>query len=186
MNAVWLDVPDEFLAERHRHGQDKKDELWDGVLHMVPQPSSRHVRIAFSIAKALEPIGARRGLVTYPDTIGLFDTDQNYRAPDTVLVRPEHTSERGVEGAELAVEVLSPNDESRQKFAFYAEVGVRELWLIAPSTRAIEVYTLTEARTYTRVLAVDGVLGSPLLGIRLVVVDGPVLHLIDGDHVSAI
>lgn len=38
MRAVWIGVPDRFLEERHRLGHDKQDELWEGVLHMVPPP----------------------------------------------------------------------------------------------------------------------------------------------------
>jgi hypothetical protein len=45
MQALWLEVPEKFLEERWRLGHDKKDELWDGVLHLVPLPGSRHQRL---------------------------------------------------------------------------------------------------------------------------------------------
>jgi hypothetical protein len=32
----------ELLERRKRFGQDRKDEVWEGVLHMVPAPSHRH------------------------------------------------------------------------------------------------------------------------------------------------
>ena len=59
MDAVWIDVPEEFLEERRRNGQDKKDELWEGVLHMVPPSSPRHNRVSFDLYIALRAIAAR-------------------------------------------------------------------------------------------------------------------------------
>jgi hypothetical protein len=34
-----LDVPGSLLDERRRLGLDVVDEVWEGVLHMVPPPS---------------------------------------------------------------------------------------------------------------------------------------------------
>jgi hypothetical protein len=33
-----LDAPQAMLDERRRPGHDVRDEMWDGVLHMVPPP----------------------------------------------------------------------------------------------------------------------------------------------------
>ena len=41
MRAVMLDVPESLLDERRRLGLDVFDEVWEGVLHMVPPPSDR-------------------------------------------------------------------------------------------------------------------------------------------------
>jgi hypothetical protein len=42
MRVVMLDAPQELLDERRRLGQDVRDELWDGVVHMVPPPCDAH------------------------------------------------------------------------------------------------------------------------------------------------
>lgn len=184
MRAVWLEVPEWFLEERRQLGHDKKDEVWDGELHMVPPPTLDHSHITFELAKALDHIALRRGLRTFTGETGLFDPAKgvkNYRIPDVVVVRPEHMSKRGVEGAELVVEVLSPHDESRQKFAFYAARGVKEIWLVTPSPRAIEIYELRGGE-YADVTAGGR---SPLLGIDVTVGDG-VLHLRDGDLLAEV
>lgn len=39
-----LRAPEELLAERARTGVDVHDEVWEGVLHMAPPPSSGHQR----------------------------------------------------------------------------------------------------------------------------------------------
>lgn len=185
MRAVWLEVPASFLDERRRLGHDKKDELWDGELHMVPPPTSRHVRVAFRLMVALEPMALKRGLEVFPEPGGLYGPGQDWRVPDGMLVRPEQVTDRGVDRAELVIEVLSPHDESRNKLPFYARIGVTEVWLIEPATRAIEVLTLT-AGSYRAVAVSGGGLVSPLLGIRLEVVAGPKLRLYDGEAFTEI
>lgn len=180
MRAVWLSVPEAFLEERRRLGHDKKDELWDGELHMVPPPSSRHVLLWYELLDALAPIAKRHGLRPVPDSAGLFGPGDNWRIPDGMLVRPEMISDRGVEHAELVIEVLSPDDESYAKLPWYAQIQIPEVWIIDPGTRALEVYALV-AGTQRLLRATTSGVVSPLLGIRLEVVAGPKLRLHDGD-----
>ena len=64
----------------------------------------------------------------------------SYRVPDLGYARPEHVSERGIEGrAALVVEILSPGDESYEKLPFYRQVGVEEVLFVDQATRAFEV-----------------------------------------------
>jgi len=174
MDALWTDIPETILEERSQHGKDKRDECWDGVLHMVPPPSSIHERVMLDLSAALDLIAKRRGWRAW--TAGLFEHETSWRVPDISVARPEHVSARGLDGAELVVEVLSPNDRSREKFEFYARVGVREIWLIDPKTRAIEIYALVGAAY--RELALGT---SPVLDVALEVLEGPALRLRDGD-----
>jgi len=184
MRAVWIGVPESFLEERHRLGLDKKDELWEGVLHMVPPPSSAHVLVNNDLLLALDSISKRRGLRALIGDPGLFGTEKNYRVPDLVIIQTDRISKRGFEGAELVIEVLSPYDESRDKFPFYAKVGVREIWLVEPSNRATEMYELA-GDSYREVPFVNGAARSPVLGIELCVADGR-LELRDGDELAVI
>lgn len=183
MRAIFLEVPEAFLAERERLGHDKKDEVWEGVLHMVPPPSGIHEAVAFDLVFALKPIADRVGLVIRGMTTGLFRASEDYRKPDIALVRPDQMSDRGLEGAELIVEVLSPHDESRDKFPFYAALGVQELWLVSPITRTFELYNLIRGRYIRTLPEQDGTVRSAVLGVVLTTVEGPRLHLVDGDVV---
>ena len=47
-------------------------------------------------------------------------------------------------GPDFAVEILSPFDRSREKFDFYAKVGVRELMLVARRPWKLELYRRTD------------------------------------------
>jgi Uma2 family endonuclease len=187
MRAVWLDVPEEFLAERRRLGHDRGDEVWDGVLHMVPPPTSIHSRRGTDLVIALSPIAKRRGLEVWGDQAGVFRAGArklDYRIPDAAISRPSHVKRRGLEGAVLVVEVLSSNDESRDKLPFYAKIGAREVWLVEPATLATEIYELIGER-YVRVPFVGGIARSPALGIELALTAGA-LELRDGAEVSSV
>ena len=189
MDAVWIDVPEEFLEERARLGHDRKDELWEGVLHLVPPAASPiHGFVAFNLCKVLTRFAERRGFVAYPDGIGIYAPEAepaSWRIPDGAIARPEQVSDRGLEGALLAVEVLSPRDESRKKFGFYARVGLTEVGLVDPKSRQPENYTLLDG-AFALVPPVHDVHRSPLLGITLRLVDGPRLQLRDDDDIAEI
>jgi Uma2 family endonuclease len=182
MRAVWLDVPESFLEERRRLGHDRKDELWDGVLHMVPPGTFVHGSVIGDLTIALDAVARRRGMRAYPSELGVFEHDTNYRVPDITIVRPQHITERGLIGAELVVEVLSPRDESREKQPFYAARAIPESWIVAPRTRVVEIYALRDER-YVRI---DGH-RSPTLGIDVTTIettDGPRIRICDGEHVA--
>ena len=179
VRALYLDVPEEVLEERRRLGIDVRDEVWDGVIHMVPPPSLEHGKLEAKLAHALLPIAERRGLCLVTGS-GLFQAAKNYRVPDLTVGREPQMTARGWRGAELAIEVLSPDDESRDKLPFFAKLGVREVWFVDPVTRVIELLVL-RGRDYRAVAAAGGAVRSEVLDIELATVEGPRLRIRDGD-----
>jgi Uma2 family endonuclease len=129
--------PAEFealLERRRRLGQDLFDEVWEGVLHMNPAPHSRHGRLEWQLAGILGPLATGAGL----RALGQFNLGEegDYRVPDGALVRP------GADGvylttAALALEIVSPGDESWAKLEFYAAHGVEELLIIDPGEKTV-------------------------------------------------
>ena len=83
----------------------------------------------------------------------------------------------GTECFTLAIEVLSPNDESRDKFGFYAARGVAEVWLVEPNTRALEVYVLRGSQYFISLPDANHVVHAPALDLQLAVVAGPKLRV---------
>lgn len=147
MKAVVLEVNERMLEERRRKGLDGSDEMWEGVLHMVPPPGGPHQGLGTELHVVLYPLARRRGLVVRYET-GLFrpGVDDDYRVPDLLVASREHLTDRGVDGpAELVVEILSPNDESYAKLAWYADLGVTEMLLVDPVSMAVELYRGTPA-----------------------------------------
>jgi Uma2 family endonuclease len=111
MRVLMLDAPQAMLDERRRLGHDVRDEMWDGVLHMVPPPGGAHQVFAGGIYSVIYPLAAARGLLALYET-GLFGSVRDYRVPDMMVLRREHVSDRGAEAAELVIEVRSKDDET--------------------------------------------------------------------------
>ena len=196
MRAVILRPPSSLLEARRRTGADLRDEMWEGILHMVPPPSSWHQRFSSELFQLLAPVAKSKGLQPLFET-GLFrpDSDEpdlddprsasppgplrpDVRVPDLLFARPERLSERGVEGgAELVVELLSEGDESREKLGFYEQLGVGEALLIDPDTREVELYALRGGRLHLVLPDEKGAIRLHLLGVALGKAAGPKLAL---------
>jgi Uma2 family endonuclease len=125
-----------LLERRRRAGVDRLDEVWDGVLHMVPAGSLEHARIATQLTLLLDaPVRAAELLLAMHE-FNLGETVHDFRVPDGGLHRPGAT---GIWHATAAavIEILSPDDESRQKLPFYAAHHVDEVLLVDPAERSV-------------------------------------------------
>jgi len=124
-----------LLERRRRAGVDRLDEVWQGVLHMVPGPSFEHGRVTQQLAELLGPLASAAGLLAVGE-FNLGESEHDFRVPDGGLHRP------GAAGvwlstAAVVVEVLSPGDETWQKLPFYAEHDVDEVLIVDPGERAV-------------------------------------------------
>ncbi len=178
------EVPEHWLEERARLGHDRWDEVWEGVLHMVPPPSYLHQTIGSKLVAFLSPLLERRRIELRYET-GLFRPaagGKDYRVPDLLFFPLDREAElaqvHGIEGTPLAVlEIRSPDDESYEKLPFYAGLGVREVIVIEPAARLAEVYRLAGA-TYLAVGADDrGRLHAATIDARFHTVAGPRLRV---------
>ena len=124
-----------LLERRKRLGQDRKDEVWEGVLHMVPAPSHKHSKLSAHIKVLLRATATAAGLEV-TDDFNLGDSKDNFRVPDGGLHRPG-AAEMWHPTAALVLEVISPEDDTWQKLPFYAAHEVDELLIVDPDTRGI-------------------------------------------------
>jgi hypothetical protein len=141
MTTVVLDpqpVEIEALLERRRHlNQDRKDEVWEGVYHMAPAPRNAHGDIQQQLAELIGPLARQAGL--RPIISGEFNIGEknNFRVPDGGLLRSRENAIWNPTAA-LAVEIISPGDESWDKLPFYAAHHVDELLIIDPTTHSVD------------------------------------------------
>jgi Uma2 family endonuclease len=171
MRVLMLDAPQAMLDERRRLGLDVRDEMWDGVLHVVPPPGGPHMEFGAEFLLVVAPIAKQRGLLPRYET-GLFRGDKDYRVPDQMFFRPEHRSPRGAEGAELVLEIRSDGDETYEKIDFYSERGVREMLVAHPEEGRVELFRAVGGRLIPMQPGPDGEHVSEVLGITLRTVDG--------------
>jgi Uma2 family endonuclease len=181
MRALLLEPDPKWLEERRRLGHDRFDEVWDGVLHVVPSPSIEHQRFESALERVLYPIATKHGLEVFHnlDILDRRDGDQNYRQPDIAVVSERDlTGKRAIDGhAELVIEIRSPNDESYEKLPFYAKCKIPECWIVHPVTRVFEVFALEQGAYVPATPNADGVIRAPRFGLELSVVDGPKLRI---------
>ena len=140
MPTVVLDpAPHELEALRERRrqsGLDRLDEVWEGVLHMVPAPSDVHADIAQQLAELLGPPARTAGLFPTMHEFNVGQSEHDFRVPDGGLHRArrwgtwEHT-------VPLVVEIVSPGDETWEKLPFYAAHHVDEVLIVDPAQKAV-------------------------------------------------
>lgn len=131
----------ELLRRRARLGQDHKDEVWEGVLHVVPAPEVRHARISQQLAEIVGPAARAAGLTPAIAEFNLGDSETDYRVPDGGLLHPDATG-TWLHTAPLVVEILSPGDQTWEKLPFYAAHHVQEILIVDPDQQRIHWLTL--------------------------------------------
>ena len=127
-------------------------QLIEGDLYMAPAPNRYHQDISRNLEYILldyldeHPIGK-----LYHAPFDVYLDQHNVFQPDILFVsnsRLDILTDAGASGApDFVVEILSPKTaklDRVNKLRVYAHSGVRELWIIAPEPRTIEVYFLAE------------------------------------------
>lgn len=131
-----------LLERRRALGQDRFDEVWDGVYHVNPVPHASHAYVAQQLAVMLDAPAREAGLVPILVGVNLGDSD-NYRVPDGALFRtmPDAVF---LPTAALVVEIVSPGDETWNKLDFYAARDVNEFLIVDKQERRVHWLGLTD------------------------------------------
>jgi Uma2 family endonuclease len=171
MRAVRVHVTDEELADRRLKGLDRWDEMWDGVLHMVPAPSLEHQRLLDRMIGFLEPHLRTSGRGRLVSGINVFGDAGNYRIPDLTFVtagREYIFQEDGVRGGapDAVIEIRSSQDETYEKLPFYASLGIIEVIVIDRDSKRPELYRLAGTQYVLVQSAAQGWLRSDVMGVR--------------------
>jgi Uma2 family endonuclease len=174
MRAVMWEVPPEVLEWRKRTGADRRDEVWDGVLHMGPSPSNEHQRTEGDLEYLLRSVwtGRSGGAVLHQINVARGEPWQrDFRIPDLVLILPgSRAIDRGEYyegGPDVVVEIQSPHDETYEKLPFYAQIGVREVWIVERDTKAVEIHALRDGAYGVVSAGEDGRIASAVTGLLL-------------------
>lgn len=122
---------------------------------MVPAPSGEHAYLSHQLSLLLNEPARAAGLFVTIGGFNLGDSEEDYRVPDGGL----HRHYRGVwhPTAPLVLEIVSPEDESWDKLAFYVAHHVEEVLLVDPAHRAVHWLALegVEYRTVDRSRVID-------------------------------
>jgi Uma2 family endonuclease len=124
-------------------------EFTDGYIEVLPMPTDRHQVISqFMLLQLLAFVQPLGGKVLYAP-LRLRIREDQFREPDLLLVCDANDPRRQNRywlGADLVVEVVSPDDperDTRVKRADYAEAQIPEYWIVNPMEETVMVLTLT-------------------------------------------
>lgn len=140
--------------DRAKEGLDKYDEVWDGVVVVMPLPNDEHQEIVggldYCITAALgwpNPHRIRPGVNLSDRAKGW---DRNYREPDFVVFLEGNPAvnhnTHWVGGPDFLVEIVSPDDQSREKLPFYAKLDTKEVLIIDRDPWRLELYQLRRGK----------------------------------------
>lgn len=139
-------------ADYYVISDDKRYEVMEGSIMMVPAPATRHQKISGRIYRIMA------NFVFDNDLGEIFDAPTDVVLSDDVVVQPDllyiNKERAGIigeqaimGGPDLVVEIISPSssfNDSVRKREIYQKFGVKEYWLVFPDEKAIEVLTLAD------------------------------------------
>ena len=129
-------------------------EFSHGQLEVLPMPTESHQLLVIALFELLKDFVRTRMLGTVllsPMRIELWPG--KFREPDILFMHKEHDDRRSDQfwkGADLVMEVVSPDDPRRDletKRREYAQAGIPEYWIVDPARRSVTVLTL-DGQTY--------------------------------------
>jgi Uma2 family endonuclease len=125
-------------------------EFSHGFLEFLPMPTMSHQLIAMALCSLLHSFVSTNNLGTV--LIAAFMVrlwEGKFREPDVLFMKRAHASRMNQqywEGADLLIEVVSPDDPSRDletKREEYALARIPEYWIIEPDLCKITILTLS-------------------------------------------
>jgi Uma2 family endonuclease len=127
--------------------EDKRYEILDGDLFMVPAPGIKHQQASLNLLIALFQHIRDNGLgrlLAVPCDVILSNED--IVQPDILFIRNDHSGivgELNIQGdPDLVIEILSPGTRAKDleiKRKLYARFGVQEYWIVDPAAETVEV-----------------------------------------------
>ena len=130
-------------------------EYSKGFIEVLPTPTMRHQLIVMFLSDVLRAFlapGAMGRLLVAPFRVRL-SADQ-FREPDVMVMLSNNAhrmKDEYWEGADLVVEVVSPDDPKRDlqiKRTEYAAAGIPEYWIVDPQANTVAVLVL-DGNVYT-------------------------------------
>ena len=166
-SATTQEQADAILLDRRppQGCWSEKDYLWltdscnrfieftNGCIEKLPTPTDTHQGILSYLNDLFRAYILPRGVVRF-SVLRLRIRARKFREPDLLLLQDaedDRCQDRYWTGADLVVEVVSPDDPDRDyitKRADYAEAGIPEYWIVDPQQSLITVLTLA-GETYT-------------------------------------
>ena len=142
-------------------GESERIEIINGEAVMMAPPSRVHQEVLMELSAQIHSYLAGKKCRVYPApfAVRLFEKDGDTPEDVDTMVEPDISvvcdssklDDAGCKGApDLVMEILSPSTMRHDrftKFNLYQRAGVREYWIVDPSSKSVQVFVL-EAGNY--------------------------------------
>lgn len=172
----------QFNNLRTTAGLSQRDEVWEGVTVVMPLPDIEHQKIVAFMLRVLNQVFEPDDPVTCLPGANVSDRiegwERNYREPDVVVVRDggpaRNCGTHWFGGPDFVLEIVSPDDQSRDKLPFYASIRTREVLILDRDPWQLELYQLRRGRLRLAgtARAGDAVLASNVVPLTFALVRG--------------
>jgi hypothetical protein len=125
----------EMLDRRHDWGADRHDEVCSGVLHL--DVLRAHADLAQQLGELLIPPAHNAGMAVAMSECNFGEAEHDAHELDGAL---------RMTSAQLVVEIVTPDENSWEKLAFYAAHHVDELVIVDPAEHAVYWLGLDETQ----------------------------------------
>lgn len=131
----------------------ERAELIGGQLYMMAPPKRIHQKIIMNLSAYIHEYikGHNGSCEVYPAPFAVFlnADDRTYVEPDiSVICDNNKLDDRGCVGApDWVIEIVSPSTQSMDygiKLFLYRSAGVREYWIVNPTTRTVNLYNFEQ------------------------------------------
>lgn len=146
--GAWSEADDLALDGNHLV------EYSDGFVEVLPRPTRTHQLIVQYLYRVLREFVIAQDLgIVLVASYRIRLRSGKYREPDVMFLareRADRIGEIACDGADLVIEVVSPDDPTRDieaKRVEYAEVGIPEYWIVDPRDGSITVLVLPPGST---------------------------------------
>lgn len=153
MPAMILDpqLQRELIAHRALTGADRYDEVWEGVTMMSPMANNQHQWLATKLSFIFDTqLSDERASVFAGCNISdrIEGWQENYRCPDVAVFLADGSAKdcgtHWFGGPNLAVEITSSGDRTREKIEFYERVGIAEFLIVDRHPWQLEMFVLDD------------------------------------------
>lgn len=139
-------------------GESERIEIINGDAVMMAPPSRTHQEISGALFAQLYAFleGKKCRVYSAPFAVRLFEKDGDTPEDVDTMVEPDISvvcdssklDDAGCKGApDLVMEILSPSTMRHDrftKFNLYQRAGIREYWIVDPSSKSIQVFVLED------------------------------------------
>ena len=148
MPALQTQLQTITLEQYEALPNDKRVEVFDGVVYDMASPSQIHQKISMELSNTIyNYIKKKNGscqLFTAPFDVKLSDNPLIIVQPDIMVIcdRDKLDTKRCNGAPDFIIEIVSPGnaaDDYIRKLYYYQNYGVREYWIVDPKRKTVTV-----------------------------------------------